>query len=754
MRVDGDAAPGAATQYNSPQPASRPATAHGSAARLTRKGSTFSKLDRGGSIGGDGGMGASLEQGEQDRTAWIEERVCSALMLSHDDFHTMLLGRESKAALMSFLDDPACQKVFFCTESDGGDSTSHLMCQLDIPAGASSGRRCLCFLKLEETRVSPTDPGQDVTMIDVSHGPLRHLLHVCRDALFPLLSLPQNKRGLTSSAIKEFGFACEEFACSLEILCGQVEGDIILPLPTSFMQASGGGTDAQHREEVRLLESSVLAWVRQIRHTLAKDPEAIMKSREPWPSHALNFWSEHHRNMRCILEQTRAETTLKVFQILKNFGSSYVGPLEKAIADVERCAEEAASNTSYLEALRPHIVPLEDPEVSFDDPPVSFRTSVPPAMHVMYLITRHSQFYNTPECLSVMIRSLCNLAIARSTQHILDNRGNQVLLEDFVAAHARISTVIKTCEDIIVLTNKYKGMEGLGSAAWCSPHSVLFGRLDAFVERCQDLRFVMNQAALYEVFAEIQIVGTNGQKSTASAREVHQDMQAALAQFVHVPYNVLDIEVAEFEWSFSAFRTAVKGLDQRAGGLLVQGFEDCSRLEQVAKLFVSFGPLIEGDSFRGHVDRMSAAAVRWYFEDVKRVQSEFVSASLHSEHPVAFNFPPVAGRLSWSKDLLHRIQYPLREISRLQSKLLAQSEEGEQAVQQCRSLTFALKRFDEVTYNAWAVSSLLLPPTPCEKLARGFGRCKPMCHRRCFARDGSGGRQMPFVSTHFCMCSV
>lgn len=104
----------------------------------------------------------------------------------------------------------------------------------ELPPGASQTRKCLCFLKTSEIRVTHVHPGHDVMVIEVSHGPLKHLLHVCRDALFPLLSLPQNKRGLTASAVKEFAFACEEFACELEILCGKIDGDILLPLPTSF----------------------------------------------------------------------------------------------------------------------------------------------------------------------------------------------------------------------------------------------------------------------------------------------------------------------------------------------------------------------------------------------------------------------------------------------------------------------------------------------------------------------------------------
>lgn len=68
-------------------------------------------------------------------------------------------------------------------------------------------------------------------------GALRHLSNVSRHALFPLLSMPQNRKGLTSAAVADFAHATEEFVCGVEIMSGKMHGEVVLPLPTRYASA-------------------------------------------------------------------------------------------------------------------------------------------------------------------------------------------------------------------------------------------------------------------------------------------------------------------------------------------------------------------------------------------------------------------------------------------------------------------------------------------------------------------------------------
>ena len=66
-------------------------------------------------------------------------------------------------------------------------------------------------------------------------GLLRHLTSVARYALFPLLSMPQNRKGLTNAAVADFSYATEEFVCLVEIMNGRLQDEVVLPLPTRYI---------------------------------------------------------------------------------------------------------------------------------------------------------------------------------------------------------------------------------------------------------------------------------------------------------------------------------------------------------------------------------------------------------------------------------------------------------------------------------------------------------------------------------------
>ena len=62
---------------------------------------------------------------------------------------------------------------------------------------------------------------------------------------------------------------------------------------------------------------------------------------------------------------------------------------------------------------------------------------------------------------------------------------------------------IETCEGLKELCARYEAMSPAETSAWRAHHSLLFGRLDSFIERCQDVHYVTHNAALLDVFATV-----------------------------------------------------------------------------------------------------------------------------------------------------------------------------------------------------------------------------------------------------------
>jgi hypothetical protein len=50
--------------------------------------------------------------------------------------------------------------------------------------------------------------------------------------------MPQNRKGLTNAAFADFSYSTEEFVCGVEIMSGKMQGEVVLPVPTRYDNAS------------------------------------------------------------------------------------------------------------------------------------------------------------------------------------------------------------------------------------------------------------------------------------------------------------------------------------------------------------------------------------------------------------------------------------------------------------------------------------------------------------------------------------
>ncbi len=86
-----------------------------------------------------------------------------------------------------------------------------------------------------------------------------------------------------------------------------------LPSPTLTHTPHKYIQSANKLQMVRMLESSVLAWNKQIRATLSEDPESLdaTKGGDRWPSSELDFWSEHSKELHSMSTQVSLSTCMR-----------------------------------------------------------------------------------------------------------------------------------------------------------------------------------------------------------------------------------------------------------------------------------------------------------------------------------------------------------------------------------------------------------------------------------------------------------
>jgi dynein heavy chain len=121
----------------------------------------------------------------------------------------------------------------------------------------------------------------------------------------------------------------------------------------------------------------------------------------------LEFWRNKSENLNSICQQLNSERIKKVLKFLEQNKSTYTTPFSKLQKEVQIAQKEANENYKYLKTLEGLFSDLTNSSKDL----VEISELFVPIMHTILLIWTHSQNYNTPSRLVVLIREICNAII-------------------------------------------------------------------------------------------------------------------------------------------------------------------------------------------------------------------------------------------------------------------------------------------------------------------------------------------------------
>ena len=106
-------------------------------------------------------------------------------------------------------------------------------------------------------------------------------------------------------------------------------------------------------------------------------------------------------------------------------------------------------------------------------------------MHTILLIWTHSNHYNTPSRLVVLIREICNAIISQCQTYVDgDKVFNAIKNDDAADAHQKLTLALDVCSKF---KDAYFDYKAKSKNSWKITTNALFVRLDAFSERCMDI---------------------------------------------------------------------------------------------------------------------------------------------------------------------------------------------------------------------------------------------------------------------------
>lgn len=127
---------------------------------------------------------------------------------------------------------------------------------------------------------------------------------------------------------------------------------------------------------------------------------------------------------------------------------------------------------------------------------------------------------------------------------------------------------------------------------WKIMTNALFIRLDAFMERCQDIMHFTETIVQFNRLNKIDIGSTKGSELTTTIGVIFKEFTETVDNFKEVKYDIMNIACREFDDDFYGFRQRIKELERRLAAVLTQAFDDCDTIEGKFKLLDSFEGLL------------------------------------------------------------------------------------------------------------------------------------------------------------------
>ncbi|XP_052816057.1 dynein axonemal heavy chain 5-like isoform X6 [Mya arenaria] len=442
-------------------------------------------------------------------------------------------------------------------------------------------------------------------------------------------------------------------------------------------QAVANSTDA-----LEGIEACMEVWIKQIEQVLAESEQMRKEADDIGPRAELDHWKKRMSKFNYLLDQIKGSDVKAVLGVLHAAKSKLIKTWQELDRRITDTANEAKDNVKFLYTLEKFCDPL------YNSDPVGMLEGIPGLINTIRMIHSISRYYNTSERMTSLFVKITNQMITACKSYITNDGCETVWTQP-------PGEVIKKLNDCIRLNEEYqrcfhKTKEKLEKMPNERPFEFsemyIFGKFDTFTKRLRNIIAIFDVFSVYSTLSESKIEGIELMANRFSVTQT---------QIRKKPYDFLDQRKQEFAQDFEDFQRSVKELHKQICDFMNAKFDKNMTTQRAISLLVKFERLnLPGLPIQEKYTRILAH----YGRDIEMVSRIYQKNK--NEPPVARDLPPIAGKISWSRQLFRRIQEPM-EVFQQQPKLLENAAESKKIIKSYNKLAKVLLEFELLYYRGW-----------------------------------------------------
>ena len=452
------------------------------------------------------------------------------------------------------------------------------------------------------------------------------------------------------------------------------------------------------REVVECYEATVGLWIKKVARVLSQgvqDVPAVEPSQEPshfgdddGPDVELEFWNKRTTLLNHITDNLQLKANKVIIGVLHAAGARSA-PVLQEWAEVETRVTEAASeakdNGKYLHTLEKFAEPLhaEEPDMR------SIKLSIPAIINVIRMIHSISKYYNTSEKLTGLFLKVTN-QIIRCCRTYLERNG---CVWDQVP-EAAVHNLRECIELKEIYVSHYRQTKGELAANPLGPQfdfseASIFGKFDLFCVRLSKLIDVMHVTRQFDklMLANIE----NIQPLCATYTDILHTLRSNAGEY-------LEARRRDFDNLYQDYKFRVQELSTELVVFLNNCFLTVTNTSKALQLLSRFRAVINNTQITKLLEEKHSTIFISYGRDLEALKAVY---ERHKENPPSHrDTPPVAGAISWVRQLQRKIEEPMKIFK--ETPELLQSRDARRIIKTYNRVAKTLITYENRWYEAWA----------------------------------------------------
>ena len=423
---------------------------------------------------------------------------------------------------------------------------------------------------------------------------------------------------------------------------------------SSILQASHDDTIvhafAQHLQK----------WIRQVQILLSETEQVRQEDEASGPRAEMDYWRERLSIFSSLVESIKLETTRIVVTVLRIRKHKHIDAWNELDKKITECANEAKDNVKFLASLEKYT------ELLYALDPSECVELIDGLISSVSMVHNISRYYKSPQRVCTLLKKVTNQMINTCVRYI--RSGGELYEQDRAKLIQKFRECINLNEQYQSVYNKTLKTKVLsqtsnnpnakeGSERELKTHFIIFGKYDAFSSRCQNLIRLFTTIGEFVNLGSCRIEGMSN-----IVRKFTEDIDFTKRS----TYNMLDPRLKTFDDEYSIFQKNCNSLDQQIKQVIADAFGTTDTPLTAFRLHEYLVQAITREAGKVELDKWFQKTLQRYTEDLDLVGNKNTGwfKVYRDNPPQTKNMPPIANKISWVRQLMSRINEPMKIISK------------------------------------------------------------------------------------------